>query len=131
MKSTNTLSVRRPSFLFGHKVKIIADEKADPEKGTGVVMSCTYGDVTDIDWWREHNLETKVCFTNEGRMNELAGEFEDLTIEEARKAVTEKLKEEGYIFKQEELAAEGRIVNTHERVALRLSTYQLSSGSSK
>ena len=101
--------------LFGHKVKVIADEKADPEKGTGIVMCCTYGDVTDIDWWREHKLETKVCFTNEGRMNERAGEFEGLTIEEARKAITEKLKEEGYIFKQEDLAAEGRIVNTHER----------------
>ena len=48
-------------------------------------------------------------------MNELAGEFEGLSIEEARKAITEKLKEDGYIFKQEDLAAESRIVNTHER----------------
>ncbi|MCH2205637.1 MAG: valine--tRNA ligase [Lentisphaerales bacterium] len=101
--------------IFGHTVNIIADEKADPEKGTGVVMSCTFGDVTDIDWWREHNLDTRITFTKDGKMNELAGEFQGLTIEEARKAVTEKLKEDGYIFKQEDIPAENRVVNTHER----------------
>ena len=101
--------------IFGHSVKIIADEKADPEKGTGVVMSCTYGDVTDIDWWREHGLDTRICFTMDGKMNDKAGEFEGLSIEEARKAIIEKLKEDGYIFKQEDLAAENRDVNTHER----------------
>ena len=101
--------------IFGHSVKIIADEKADPEKGTGVVMSCTYGDVTDIDWWREHNLETRICFTVDGKMNDKAGQFEGMEIEEARKAIIEKLKEDGYIFKQEDLAAENRDVNTHER----------------
>ncbi len=101
--------------IFGHSVKIIADEKADPEKGTGVVMSCTYGDVTDIDWWREHKLDTRICFTVDGKMNDKAGEFEGLEIEEARKAIIEKLKEGGYIFKQEDLAAENRDVNTHER----------------
>ena len=101
--------------IFGHSVKIIADEKADPEKGTGVVMSCTYGDVTDIDWWREHKLDTRICFTVDGKMNDKAGEFEGLSIEEARKAIIEKLKEDGYIFKQEDLAAENRDVNTHER----------------
>ena len=101
--------------IFGHSVKIIADEKADPEKGTGVVMSCTYGDVTDIDWWREHKLDTRICFTVDGKMNDKAGEFEGLSIKEARKAIIEKLKEDGYIFKQEDLAAENRDVNTHER----------------
>ena len=101
--------------IFGHSVKIIADEKADPEKGTGVVMSCTYGDVTDIDWWREHNLDTRICFTVDGKMNDKAGQFAGMEIEEARKAIIEKLKEDGYIFKQEDLAAENRDVNTHER----------------
>ena len=101
--------------IFGHSVDIIADEKADPEKGTGIVMCCTYGDVTDIDWWREHKLDTRVCLTNEGLMNETAGKFAGLTIDDARTAIIEQLKEEGYIFKQEDLAAENRDVNTHER----------------
>ena len=78
-------------------------------------MCCTFGDVTDIDWWREHKLDLNVCFTPDGKMNELAGEFQGLTIEEARKAVTEKLLEENIIFKQEDIPAENRVVNTHER----------------
>jgi valyl-tRNA synthetase len=101
--------------IFGHKVKILADEKADPEKGTGIVMCCTFGDVTDIDWWREHRLETKIAFTKDGKMNERAGKFAGLSINEARKSIIEELKAEGYIFKQEDLSAESRIVNTHER----------------
>ena len=68
---------------------------------------------TDIDWWREHNLETRITFTKDGKMNELAGEFQGL-VEDARKAVTEKLKEEGYIFKRR-YPNENRVVNTHER----------------
>ena len=101
--------------IFGHEVTILADEKADPEKGTGIVMSCTFGDVTDIDWWREHKLETRMVFTQDGKMNHLAGDYAGLTIDEGRAAIIEKLKEDGFIFKQEDLAAESRIVNTHER----------------
>ena len=101
--------------LFGHKVKIIADEKADPEKGTGIVMCCTFGDVTDIDWWIEHKLDIRICFSLKGKMNELSREFEGLTISQARKAIIDKLLQENIIFKQEDLAAETRIVNCHER----------------
>jgi valyl-tRNA synthetase len=46
--------------LFNVKVPIISDEKVDKEKGTGFVMCCTFGDETDIKWWREHKLETKI-----------------------------------------------------------------------
>ena len=101
--------------LFGHKVKIIADEKADPEKGTGIVMCCTFGDVTDIDWWREYKLDTRICFSLDGKMNKYAGEFEGLTINAARKAIISKLLQEKIIFKQEDLTADTRIINRHER----------------
>lgn len=42
--------------LFGVSVPIIADPKADPEKGTGVVMVCTFGDQTDVEWWQLYKL---------------------------------------------------------------------------
>lgn len=42
--------------LFQVPVPIMADPKADPEKGTGVVMVCTFGDQTDVEWWRSFNL---------------------------------------------------------------------------
>ncbi|RLJ04112.1 MAG: valine--tRNA ligase, partial [Candidatus Aenigmatarchaeota archaeon] len=38
--------------LFGHKVSILKDERVDPEKGTGIVMCCTFGDQTDMEWYQ-------------------------------------------------------------------------------
>src|SRR5204863_6124376 len=42
--------------LFGARVPVLAHELADPEKGTGIAMVCTFGDVTDVMWWRELGL---------------------------------------------------------------------------
>ena len=59
--------------LFRVPVPILADEKADPEKGTGIVMCCTFGDTTDIEWWREHQLPTRVILGRDGRLGDFAG----------------------------------------------------------
>jgi len=59
--------------LFGVPVRITGDERVDPEKGTGMVMCCTFGDTTDIEWWREHKLPLRVIVTREGRIGSLAG----------------------------------------------------------
>jgi valyl-tRNA synthetase len=45
--------------LFGVKVPIRPHTLADPEKGTGVAMICTFGDITDVTWWRELNLPVR------------------------------------------------------------------------
>ncbi|NDF11920.1 MAG: valine--tRNA ligase [Proteobacteria bacterium] len=58
--------------LFGVRVPIIADEKVDKEKGTGVVMCCTFGDETDIHWWKKHNLNTKIVLNKYGKLDEVA-----------------------------------------------------------
>ncbi|MCX8147539.1 MAG: class I tRNA ligase family protein, partial [Candidatus Woesearchaeota archaeon] len=71
--------------LFNFEVPILTDDKADPEKGTGAVMCCTFGDQTDIYWYMKHNLPLKVAITKDGRMNENAPGYEGLTIEDARK----------------------------------------------
>src|SRR5688500_12520270 len=47
--------------IFGHEVPVLADHRANPEKGTGAVMCCTFGDVTDIAWWREHSLPLRIA----------------------------------------------------------------------
>jgi valyl-tRNA synthetase len=52
--------------LFGAEVPIVAHELADPEKGTGVAMICTFGDVTDVLWWRELGLPTRVVVQRDG-----------------------------------------------------------------
>lgn len=54
--------------LFHVPVPIIPDEKADPEKGTGVVMCCTFGDQTDVDWWREHKLPIRQVIGRNGHL---------------------------------------------------------------
>ncbi len=56
--------------LFGVEVPIVAHELADPEKGTGIAMVCTFGDVTDVIWWRELQLPTRSIVTRAGRITE-------------------------------------------------------------
>ena len=71
--------------IFGLPVPILADPRADPEKGTGAVMCCTFGDVTDVAWWRDHKLPLRLAITEDGRMNDLAGPYAGLTVRQARK----------------------------------------------
>lgn len=97
---------------FGFTVPVLADDLVDMEKGSGVVMCCTFGDTVDKEWQRKHNLEIKEAFNNAGRMTALAGEFEGMKIKDARLAIIEKLKEQDLLIKQEELT---HAVSTHER----------------
>jgi valyl-tRNA synthetase len=58
------------SPLFGVEVPVVAHELADPEKGTGVAMICTFGDTTDVTWWRELDLPTRSVIQHNGRFQE-------------------------------------------------------------
>ena len=53
--------------VFGVEVPILAHELADPEKGTGVAMICTFGDTTDVTWWRELELPVRPVINHGGR----------------------------------------------------------------
>ena len=98
--------------LFGYEVPILLDEKADPEKGTGLVMCCTFGDTTDIAWWQEHGLETRIVFDESGKMNELASGYEGLGLRQARAKMVEDLKAQGLCKGEEPITHD---VNVHER----------------
>jgi len=54
--------------IFGVEVPVKAHRLADPEKGSGIAMICTFGDVTDVTWWRELQLETRPIIGWEGRI---------------------------------------------------------------
>jgi valyl-tRNA synthetase len=54
--------------LFRVPVPVVAHELADPEKGTGIAMICTFGDVTDVTWWRELGLPARVVVRRDGAM---------------------------------------------------------------
>jgi len=54
--------------LFRVPVPIFPSELADPEKGTGILMVCTFGDATDVEWWRKENLALRQVVGPDGRM---------------------------------------------------------------
>ncbi|MFP4112538.1 MAG: valine--tRNA ligase [Candidatus Woesearchaeota archaeon] len=98
--------------VFNHEVPIIADERADPEKGTGIVMCCTFGDQTDMEWYFVHNLPLRQALTRDGKMTELAGKYEGMKIIDARKEIIKDMKEQGLLKDQRPIK---HIVNVHER----------------
>ncbi|WP_236757511.1 valine--tRNA ligase [Aeromicrobium sp. PE09-221] len=55
------------SPLFGVEVPVIADTAADPEKGSGIVHCCTFGDLTDVQWWRQFQLPNRTVIGRDGR----------------------------------------------------------------
>jgi len=59
-------TVRTP--LFDAEVEVKAHELADPEKGSGIAMICTFGDLTDVTWWRELQLPTRAVVGMDGRL---------------------------------------------------------------
>ncbi|MEM0349931.1 MAG: valine--tRNA ligase [Candidatus Caldarchaeum sp.] len=89
--------------LFNEKVPIVARPEAKPDFGTGAVMICSYGDHTDVRLFRELKLPEKIVINTMGRMNENAGFLEGLTVEEARKAIVEKLVDAGLYIKSENI----------------------------
>ncbi|MBU0535901.1 MAG: valine--tRNA ligase, partial [Nanoarchaeota archaeon] len=98
--------------LFNHEVQILADDKADPEKGTGIVMCCTFGDQTEMEWYFKHKLPLRVAITKDGKMNENAPGFEGMHIKKARKIIIDELKNNRLLLSQTPIK---HAVNTHER----------------
>ena len=68
--------------LFGVEVQVVAHQLADPEKGSGLAMICTFGDLTDVIWWREFDLPTRGLIGWDGRI--VAENPEWLTTEKAK-----------------------------------------------
>jgi valyl-tRNA synthetase len=87
--------------LFGQEVELIADSEVDADFGTGAVMVCTFGDKQDVDWWTEHDLDLRPVFTEDGRLNEYAGEFEGLAIDEAAAEIATALGKSGHLHDEE------------------------------
>jgi len=98
--------------LFGQKVEILADDKVDKEKGSGIVMCCTFGDAADLDWYFKYKLPLRISITRPGELNELAGEFKGFSSKIARKMILEKLREKGLLVSQKAIS---HSVNVHER----------------
>ncbi|MCG8590256.1 MAG: valine--tRNA ligase [Proteobacteria bacterium] len=78
--------------LFHAPVPIFPSDKADPEKGTGILMVCTFGDQTDVEWWRQEGLPLREVVSRAGRLLEIEygeGVFESLRPDAANRASAE------------------------------------------
>ena len=95
-----------------NEVEIKADSKVGIDKGTGIVMCCTFGDQTDAEWWKEYHLDLKQAIDDGGKMTEICGKYAGLKSIEARKLIIEDLKEQGYLYKQDQIT---HSVKVHER----------------
>ncbi len=78
-------TVRTP--LFDVEVPILAHAAAQPDKGSGIAMICTFGDATDIVWWRELDLPNRTIIGKHGRV--IADAPDVITSESGRAAYAE------------------------------------------
>lgn len=98
--------------LFNYDVPIIFDETVALDKGSGLMMVCTFGDKEDIEKWYKHKLPLKTAINPNGTMNHEAGKYEGLTIKDMRKQILEDLKKENLLLVQKSIV---HAVNVHER----------------
>ncbi|MBP1988402.1 valine--tRNA ligase [Halolamina salifodinae] len=98
--------------LFDHEVPIIADERVDMETGSGLVMCCTFGDQTDIEWYQAHDLDLRVAIDESGHLTDVAGEYEGMSSDDAREAIVSDLEDDGALLDRWEIT---HTVNVHER----------------
>ncbi|MGH3425323.1 MAG: valine--tRNA ligase, partial [Nocardioidaceae bacterium] len=75
------------SPLFGVEVPVIAHPAAEMDKGAGIAMCCTFGDLTDVQWWRELDLPNRTVIGRDGRLGRDVPEW--ISDEEGRKAYAE------------------------------------------
>ena len=120
--------------LYGARVPILAAEHADPEKGTGILMVCTFGDAMDVEWWKGSRLPVKQLIGRDGRILPVKfGEapFEsvdpaaaqkahdaisELTVNKAKTRIAELLGEEGSLHGEPGVALVGEPRPTDQMV---------------
>ncbi len=87
--------------LFENEVPIIADESADPKKGTGILMVCSYGDKYDVQAIEKHNLTPRVIISQDGKLT--IDPYKDMPIKEARKKILADLEDKKLIIDQKKI----------------------------
>ena len=98
--------------LYDYEVPILADEKVGVDKGTGVVMCCTFGDSTDAEWYAEYNLPYRKVILPNGTIADDVPYIGGLDIAGAQKEIIHLLDERGLLNKSEKIT---HTVGTHER----------------
>jgi valyl-tRNA synthetase len=102
--------------LFATRVPMLAHPLVEPDKGTGLVMVCTFGDLTDVTWWRELHLPVRAVLGEDGRLVDVPwgepgwesadvtgarasyGELAGRSVNQARRRIVELLAESGELI---------------------------------
>ena len=97
--------------IFGLKVPIFGSDVVQKDKGTGILMVCTFGDQTDVQWWREQKLALRPVIGRDGRMAPIGFEksvdqaaaetayalIQGKTVKQAQKIMVEELQKQGFL----------------------------------
>jgi len=98
--------------IFEHTVPVLEDEKVDIEKGTGLVMVCTFGDTTDMEWVKKFKLPIKLSVGFDGKWLPDTGILAGLKVKDAREKILEELEKNGLLINKKPIR---HSVNVHER----------------
>ncbi len=98
--------------IFNTEIPIYEDELANPAKGTGLVMVSTFGDQTDIHWYKKHKLPLRLSIGLDGNWIPETGILSGLKAHAAREKIIEELKAHNLIVDQKPIT---HAVNVHER----------------
>ncbi len=92
------------SPIFNEEIPIKAHPLADPDKGSGIVMMCSAGDLSDIQFFREMGLKARIAIEQDGTMNSIARKYKSLKVREAREKIINDLKSQGLLKNQTQIS---------------------------
>jgi valyl-tRNA synthetase len=98
--------------LYDYEIPVLADEKVDIEKGTGVVMCATFGDSTDVEWYETHKLSYRKVILPDGTIDESVPLIGGLKVLTARRQIIDLLSENGLLIESKNIT---HTVSVHER----------------
>lgn len=98
--------------LYDYEIPILADEKVEMEKGTGVVMCATFGDSTDVEWYEKHKMPYRKIILPDGTIEEGVPLIGGLRVLAARKEIIRLLLENGFLSESKNIT---HTVAVHER----------------
>lgn len=93
-------------------IPVKTSEKVEMDKGTGLMMVCTWGDTEDIEKWKVDKLETKLIIDKNGVLNEKSGKYQGLKLKNLREIILKDLEEINLLKGKTEIV---HMVNVHER----------------
>src|SRR5262249_35493693 len=111
--------------LYGVEVEIKSHRLAEPDKGSGIAMICTFGDITDVTWWRELQLDTHSIVGTDGRiLPETPSWITAASGREAYEAIAGRTVKQAQRTVVEQLTASGDLVGRPEAITHPVKFYE-------